>query len=267
MQVPVGVRLGTSERNRRLSDDKLRADVEAAVRRRIRGDAADDVVQATWTDVLQASQVPSDAEEFRRFVFGVARNKVVDHFRQRARELASAEEVADSAEAGAPVSTRDLLRWAEGKLPDPESKDTLEWMLREGDGEKLEQIAREANLPAPRVRQRVSRLRRFLRRHWAAELLLGGALLLLGAYLFLRHREAELRALPEPRREFPKPVPSAVEPERPAGDPKAAPLPSATTLPSATPLPSATVPTLPSPLPSSSTRTPRRVRTSDMSAK
>ena len=67
MQVPVGVRVGTSDRNQRLSDDKLRADVEAAVRRRIRGDEADDVVQATWTDVLQASQVPSDAEEFRRF--------------------------------------------------------------------------------------------------------------------------------------------------------------------------------------------------------
>ena len=120
MQVPVGVRVGTSDRNQRLSDDKLRADVEAAVRRRIRGDEANDVVQATWTDVLQASQVPSDADEFRRFVFGVARNKVVDHFRQRARELASPEEVEDSAEAGAPVSTRDLLRWAEGKLPDPE---------------------------------------------------------------------------------------------------------------------------------------------------
>jgi RNA polymerase sigma factor (sigma-70 family) len=267
MQLPVGVRVGTSERNQRISDEKLRADLEAAVRRRIRGDAADDVVQATWTDVLQAPQVPSDAEEFRRFVFGVARNKVVDHFRQRARELASPEEVADAAEAGAPVSTRDLLRWAEGKLPDPESKDTLEWMLREGDGEKLEQIAREANLPAPRVRQRVSRLRRFLRRHWAAELLLGGALLLLGAYLFLRHREPELRALPEPRRELPKPVPSAIEPERPAGDPKPSPPPSATSLPSATP--SATVPPLPSPLPSSSARLPRRtnLRTSETSAK
>jgi RNA polymerase sigma factor (sigma-70 family) len=266
MLLPVGVRVGTSERNQRISDEKLRADLEAAVRRRIRGDAADDVVQATWTDVLQASQVPSDAQEFRRFVFGVARNKVIDHFRQRAREHASPEEIADSAEAGAPVSTRDLLRWAEGKLPDPESKDTLEWMLREGDGEKLEQIAREANLPAPRVRQRVSRLRRFLRRHWAAELLLGGALLLLGAYLFLRHREPELRALPEPRRVFPKPVPSAVEPERPAGDAKPAPLPSATPLPSA--MPSATVSPLPSPVPSSSARTPRRnVPTSEMSAK
>ena len=141
MQVPVGVRIGTSDRNQRLSDDKLRADVEAAVRRRIRGDEANDVVQATWTDVLQASQVPSDAQEFRRFVFGVARNKVVDHFRQRARELASAEEVADSTEAGAPVSTRDLLRWAEGKLPDPESLlaarlgDCSRWLVTPADAD------------------------------------------------------------------------------------------------------------------------------------
>ena len=34
-------------------------------------------------------------------------------------------------------------------------------MLREGEGEKLETIAAEANVPAPRVRQRVSRLRRY----------------------------------------------------------------------------------------------------------
>src|SRR5690606_24599818 len=45
---------------------------------------------------------------------------------------------------------------------------TLEWMLREGAGEKLETIANEHNLPAPRVRQRVSRLRRYFRTRWAA---------------------------------------------------------------------------------------------------
>jgi hypothetical protein len=43
-------------------------------------------------------------------------------------------------------------------------------MAREGEGEKLESIAAEANEPAARVRQRVSRLRRFLRARWTAEL-------------------------------------------------------------------------------------------------
>jgi hypothetical protein len=84
------------------------------------------------------------------------------------------EDVADVAAAHDPVSARDLLRWAEDELPSSADKDTLEWMLREADGDKLEHIAEEAKLPAPRVRQRVSRLRRYLRRRWAAQLAAAG---------------------------------------------------------------------------------------------
>ena len=175
-------------------------DVEAAVRRRVHGDEARDVLKATWADVLSATDVPYDPEEFRRFVFGVARHKVFDHFRRRAREIPS--EAADDAEqVPEPLSARDILRWAEGSLPDSESQHTLEWMLREGDGEKLEHIARDANLPAPRVRQRVSRLRRFLRQRWAAELLIGAALVGLGAYVYSLQRPRDERAEPEPTRE------------------------------------------------------------------
>jgi len=164
--------LEPQERGTRLADPRLRREVEAVVKRRIRGDEAEDVVQAALADVLSAKRVPDDAEEFRRFVFAVARNKAFDHFRRRTREVPEGDALEPAANE-APLSARDMLRWAEGKLPDPESADTLEWMLREGDGEKLEQIARDANLPAPRVRQRVSRLRRFLRESWAAEIMLG----------------------------------------------------------------------------------------------
>ncbi|HEX2674890.1 MAG TPA: RNA polymerase sigma factor, partial [Polyangiaceae bacterium] len=160
------------DRGTRLADPRLRREVEAVVKRRVRGHDADDVVQAALADVLSAARVPEDAEEFRRFVFGVTRNKVFDHFRRRAREVPEPE-VHELAATEEPLSARDILRWAEGELPDPDAEHTLQWMLREGDGEKLEQIARDANLPAPRVRQRVSRLRRFLRERWAAELMLG----------------------------------------------------------------------------------------------
>ena len=170
MVMPAG--LSPDDRGRRLADPRLRREVLAVVRRRVRGDDADDVVQAALADVLSAARVPEDSEEFRRFVFAVTRNKMFDHFRRRVREMP--EEVAHEAAASEePLSARDILRWAEGKLPDSEAAHTLQWMLREGDGEKLEQIARDANLPAPRVRQRVSRLRRFLRERWAAELMLG----------------------------------------------------------------------------------------------
>ncbi|HEY5375291.1 MAG TPA: sigma-70 family RNA polymerase sigma factor [Polyangiaceae bacterium] len=187
MVMPAG--LEPKERGARLADPGLRRAVEAAVKRRVRGDDAEDVVQAALADVLSAARVPEDAEEFRRFVFAVTRNKVFDHFRRRVRE-APEEEAHEPAASEAPLSARDILRWAEAKLPDRDAQHTLEWMLREGDGEKLEQIARDANVPAPRVRQRVSRLRRFLREHWAAELMLGTlslALLAAGTAFYYRH--------------------------------------------------------------------------------
>ncbi len=157
----------------------------------MRGHDADDVVQAALADVLSAARVPHDPEEFRRFVFAVTRNKVFDHFRRRLREVPQSDDDAlEVSVTDEPHSARDILRWAEQKLPDAEAEHTLEWMLREGDGEKLEQIARDANLPAPRVRQRVSRLRRLLRERWAAELLLTGlgmALLAPVAAFYYRH--------------------------------------------------------------------------------
>ena len=236
----------------RLADPALRSAVEVAVRRRVRGDDAEDVVQATLADVLSAARVPEDAEEFRRFVFGVARNKVFDHFRRQRRESEGLDEH-ELAGPDAPLSARDILRWAEGELPDSESKNTLEWMLREGDGEKLEHIARDAHVPAPRVRKRVSRLRKFLRDRWAAELMLAGLVVLLGAfgtlYWLAQHRDAGDVVKPEPL-----PVPSgprALPPGRPAGDtqsgPNVPPAPSALPAPSAVPAPSATVSALPVP--------------------
>lgn len=203
--------LSPDARGRRLADPLLRREVEAVVKRRVRGHDADDVVQAALADVLSAARVPEDAEEFRRFVFGVTRNKVFDHFRRCAREVPE-EGIAERAAPEEPLSARDILRWAEGELCDPDAEHTLHWMLREGDGEKLEQIAREANLPAPRVRQRVSRLRRFLRERWTAELMLGTlalALLTPLAVYYYRHWFPPVEVVDQPldwdREELPSP--------------------------------------------------------------
>lgn len=215
----------------RVADPALRREVEAAVRRRVRGEDADDVVQATLADVLEAPRVPEEPEEFRRFVFGIARNKVFDHYRRQKRHPA-AEAENELAAPEPPLSARDMLRWAEGELPDPEARSTLEWMLREGDGEKLETIARDAQLPAPRVRKRVSRLRKFLRERWAAELGLIGLLLVCGAlgalYWYGRGKSRSDVVEREPP-VVPTPAPSAVPSSRPAGNlaPEPSPLPPA----------------------------------------
>jgi RNA polymerase sigma factor (sigma-70 family) len=254
----------------RLADPGLRRAVEAAVRRRVRGDEAEDVVQATFTDVLATPRLPEDDEEFRRFVFGVARNKVFDHFRRQKRDPETLEE-ADAEGGEQPLSARDILRWAEGELPDSESQDTLQWMLREGDGEKLEHIARDARVPAPRVRKRVSRLRKLLRERWAAELMLAGLLVVLGALGALYYFKFGRNPDDVVKREPPRPVPSApraplprtepreLAPSLPAGEsPKLelAPQPSAT--PSALPssAPPLKAPTKPKP-------TPQPLQTSD----
>jgi DNA-directed RNA polymerase specialized sigma24 family protein len=231
----------------RVADPALRREVEAAVRRRVRGDEAEDVVQATLADVLAAAAVPEAPEEFRRFVFGVARNKVFDHFRRQKRQTEGLSDD-DALAPEPPLSARDILRWAEGELPDSESQSTLEWMLREGDGEKLEHIARDAQLPATRVRKRVSRLRKFLRDRWAAELMLIGLLLLLAGLSALwwlaRGRNPDDFVKREPVRPLPS-APRSLSPSRPAGSaapipnsiaPQSSAAPSPSAVPSSTPV-------------------------------
>ena len=255
----------------RLADPSLRREVETAVRRRIRGEDAEDVVQATLTDVLGAARVPEDPEEFRRFVFGVARHKVYDHFRRQKRATEAFDE-SETPGAEQPLSERDILRWAEGELPDSESKSTLEWMLREGDGEKLEHIARDAQLPAPRVRQRVSRLRKLLRQRWATELLLAGSMVLLAAcgvlYWFARNRNAHDVVEREPAR----PLPSnglSPPPSRPAisSEPEATPAPSSAPVPSSLNSPKAQPKTKAKTLPTSKPRRPsQKLQSPDFSS-
>jgi hypothetical protein len=154
------------------------------------------VVQATIADALASQAAPGDEEGFRRFVYVIARNKVADHYRRHSRELLD-DEIDDAPGSQDAVSARDLLRWAQESLPSSEDKSTLEWMLREADGDKLEHIAREENVPAPRVRQRVSRLRKYLRARWAAQLAaagVAGLLVVLGVVWLQRPQKVEIES-------------------------------------------------------------------------
>ena len=142
----------------------------AMVRRRVPERDVEDVVQSTLVEALASQTRPEDPEAVRKWIWGIARNKVADYHRHAKRESF---EAPDSVPA--PTSDRqaadDLLRWAMRELPkEKDSQQTLEWLLREGDGDKLESIADGSNMPAPRVRQRVSRLRKHFRERWAADL-------------------------------------------------------------------------------------------------
>jgi len=192
-----------------IADAALRARLVRLVRGKVPPGEVDDVVQATLTEALAAEEAPEDPALLGRWVLGIARHKCVDFYRRRHREVpvegAGENEIAGEA---APASARDLLRWAEEELPEGEPAErTLEWMLREADGDKLEHIAEEERVPAPRVRQRVTRLRRHFRDRWAAQvaaLVAAVTLLVAGFALFRLYR-----------RVAPGPAPIAKEPPRP----------------------------------------------------
>jgi DNA-directed RNA polymerase specialized sigma24 family protein len=168
----------------------LRAALVAMVRKRVPESDVEDIVQATLTEAVVSPHAPRESDALRRWLFGVAKNKVVDFHRRRGRESFDLPEVAGSP---APHQEADLLRWAEKNLPPGEdAAKTLDWMLREGEGEKLESIAESEHVPAPRVRQRVSRLRRHFKENWKREVAMLaalGVLVTVAIALWLREKE------------------------------------------------------------------------------
>ncbi len=201
-----------------LSDPRLRADLTRLVRRRVPESDVDDIVQAALVEAL-AGKAPEEPELLRRWIFGVVKHKVADFYRRARRERPGGD-VADTAADSSPGRARELLDWASKELPDQEEAgQTLEWMLREGEGEKLQTIALQEKVPAPRVRQRVSRLRRHYRARWAARI---AALAALGVVAFLfvwllrrkKHEDVIVREAPAPSASTPGPLQKKAEADR-----------------------------------------------------
>lgn len=134
----------------------------AIVRHRVPHADADDVVQSVLCDALASSCAPADDREISKWIFGIARNKVADFHRRAKRENESHEEMSTGARGG---EMRVMLR---AVIDDASARnhEALEWIVREHEGEELASIAEELSIPAPVVRQRVSRLRRALRERW-----------------------------------------------------------------------------------------------------
>lgn len=166
-----------------LADPGLRRTLTHLARRGVPAQEADDIVQEALTEALAARAHLHEPRNLRNWLWGVVRHKTVDFHRRAGREQA-----ADPPEATVEPDEgagRELLRWAETNLPGNRcDQQTFEWLLREGDGEKLEEIARSEEMPAERVRQRVARLRRYFREKWAAELAIALAAALLAVVVW-----------------------------------------------------------------------------------
>ncbi len=219
-----------------LDDVELRRYLQRYLRRRLPAAEAEDALQSVLCAALEAPRLPVQDEELRRFLTVVARRKVANYYRASAREHLEGELEIEA--HAAPIDEASLLRWAERQAATSSfahADETLEWMAREGDGEKLEHIAEEAHVPATAVRQRVSRLRRFMKERWALELAVASVLCAIVAWwLFSRHVE------PAERRFALPPVPSVIMPNAFPDAPKSlpaidAPKPQPSVMPSSAP--------------------------------
>jgi DNA-directed RNA polymerase specialized sigma24 family protein len=165
-----------------LADAEVRRRIEGIVRRRVPADDVNDVVHQVMCDALASELAPDDPAEIPRWLFGVTRHKVADHHRTTRRRAAEPLDPARVAGPSAPLEARSLLREVIADAArDPRGAETMGWLAREAQGERLDELAREVSLPPATVRQRVSRLRRWLQKRWLREaLLVAAASLVLG---------------------------------------------------------------------------------------
>jgi DNA-directed RNA polymerase specialized sigma24 family protein len=208
--VPGGQQLGARD---------LRRNLTAMLERRLPREDVDDVAQTVLCDALQAERIPADPVELRKWLAGIARHKVADFHRSRARTSARTDRLDDEGATEpesppAPHEAREVLANVIGETTAPRDRETLGWLVREHAGDRLADIAKEAGLPSPVVRQRVSRLRRALRKRWAAALafvfLLGG--LAGGAYSLGTGSSGGVAIAPDPSIASPPIVAAAPSP-------------------------------------------------------
>jgi len=189
-------KLGAAETRRFLRD---------YVKRRVSDGDIDDVVQTVLVEALASKTVPDGETDLRKWLIGVARHKIADLHRRAGREQPS--ELPDVETSPGPVEERELIRWVEKQAKgSKDAEKTLDWMAREGEGDKLEHIAEEESLPAATVRQRVSRMRRWMKERWLAELAAVAALGILAFVVWRFVLQPKEIAVPEPEN---PPVPTA----------------------------------------------------------
>lgn len=196
-----------------IGDPELRRALTEFVRRRVPPSDVDDVVQTVLVDALAAPNAPAEPRELTRWMLGIARHKVADLHRRAHREPPA--ELPDLEAAPAPIEEIEMARWAEEQAGSSrDAKQTLTWMAREGEGEKLEAIATDEQVPAARVRQRVSRMRRWMKERWIAELAAVAALGIVAVvawWILQRGDRPEATPLPTPSSPITPEPPSSLD--------------------------------------------------------
>lgn len=161
---------------RYVAEPSTQSSLRAFVRRRgFRADA-DDVVQTVLCEALAAPVMPTDPLDIPRWVWGILKNKVADAERRRARWR-----FAELSEWSAPSlrpEVNDMLARIQSDVGSSPHRHALGWLLREHAGDSLLEIARQEAITPPTLRQRICRLRRYLRARYVGP---AAVLLALGA--------------------------------------------------------------------------------------
>ncbi len=157
-----------------IANPATRTSLHAYVRRRGLEDSADDLVQTVLCDALAVAAVPERNSELPRWLTGIARNKVVDERRRRARWKRA--DLPEDLEAPRSSDARDLLQRIAREVVEPEERRALDWLVREHEGDSLYLIALDQALAPSTLRQRICRLRKSLRARYLAPLLLALAI-------------------------------------------------------------------------------------------
>jgi len=139
------------------------------VRRAVPPQEVEDVTQSVLCAALAAEAIPDTPEDMAPWVRGIARHKVADFHRAASREVAV--EAVEPWTPPPPVEARSVLSWIARQVEgQPRNEESLDWLLREGAGERLDVVAKSVRQSPVNVRQRVCRLRSSLRKRWVSEL-------------------------------------------------------------------------------------------------
>jgi DNA-directed RNA polymerase specialized sigma24 family protein len=117
---------------------QMRQALWTMVRRRVPERDAEDVVQSVLAEAIASPHRPEEPESARRWIWGMARNKIADYHRRARRETFVEVEASVTPNDD---SGREILEWAAVELPPGlDERRTFEWLLREGEGDRLDSL-------------------------------------------------------------------------------------------------------------------------------
>jgi DNA-directed RNA polymerase specialized sigma24 family protein len=153
---------------RYISEPSTRTTLRAFVRRRGFSADADDVVQTVLCEALAARVLPNDPLDIPRWVTGILKNKVADAERRRARWRFT--ELPEWSTPAPRPEVNDLLTRIQADVAETPHRRALGWLFREHAGDSLLEIARQEAIEPTSLRQRICRLRRYLRARYVGPL-------------------------------------------------------------------------------------------------